>query len=101
VKDFATSMLRFREQQLARLGASAELQPEHRAVLENLEPLDHLALSRRYMEVALQSLDQEVRGYEAASQAGQGGTKALAEEGLPEIRRWREEARRVLAKVMP
>jgi predicted outer membrane protein len=111
VKAFAAGMTRFREEQLERLRAASDstgipvpppgLEPEHRVVLENLEPLDYLALSRRYMEVQLQALEQEARGYEIAVREGQGATRNLAEETLPEIRRWRDEARRVLAAVSP
>jgi predicted outer membrane protein len=108
-KAFATAMLQFREEQRRRLQAAAEgtgvrvpapdLEPEHRVVLENLEPLDYLALTRRYMEVQLQALEQEVRGYEAAVREGQGSVRGFAQGSLPAIQRLREEARQVLATV--
>lgn len=110
VRAFAGEMLRFRERQLPRLAELAraggqpwppELEPEHRVVLENLEPLDYLALSRRSMEVQMQALEQEERGYEAAARSGQGEVKRLAEETLPELRRWREEARRAWTAIAP
>jgi putative membrane protein len=77
VKEFARDMAQFRRQQLGNLRAVAQERGlklpgaeefEHRVVLENLEPLDHLELSRRYAEVEVQALEQEIRGYEAAAQ---------------------------------
>ena len=71
VREFAREMARFRGQQAERLRAVAqergmrlpgpEEEFEHRVVLENLEPLDYLALSRRYAEVQVQALKQEIR----------------------------------------
>src|SRR5919107_1628665 len=67
VKEFAGEMARFRGQQLVRLRAVAQERSltlpaveefEHRVVLENLEPLDYLELSRRYTEVQGQALAQ-------------------------------------------
>jgi cytochrome c-type protein NapC len=51
---------------------------EHRKVVENLEPLDYLALSRRYAEVRIQALEQEIRGYDAAEQASDESTNRPA-----------------------
>jgi putative membrane protein len=111
VRSFAGEIARFRERQLVRLREavmalgeqppSSDLRSEHRVVIENLEPLDYLALSRRYMEVQMQALDQEARGYEVAARDGQGAVRILAEESLPEIRRWREEAQRAWAAIAP
>lgn len=56
---------------------------EHRVVLENLEPLDDLALSRRYAEVQVQALEQEIRGYVVAGHGTDEGMKRLAAEMLP------------------
>ena len=111
VKAFATDFLRFREDQSRRLreaivaaggrGEAPELEQEHRVVLENLEPLDYLALSRRYMEVAMEALAQEERGYQAASGAAQGAVRQLAGDVLPEIRRWRDRAQEAWQAVAP
>jgi len=111
VQEFAREMARFREQQVERLRAVArerglplrgpEEELEHRAVLENLEPLDYLALSRRYAEVEVQALEQEVRGYEAASQRTDEATERLAAEMLPELRRRLGAARRMHDAVKP
>lgn len=111
VKEFAREMARFREQQAERLRAAArergvalhgpEEELEHRVVLENLEPLDYLALSRRYAEVEIQALEQEIRGYEAASQGADEATKRLSAEMLPDLRRRIEAARRMHDAVKP
>ena len=88
VKEFAREMTRFREQQAERVRAIArerglalrgpEDELEHRVVLQNLEPLDYLALSRRYAEVRIQALEQEIRGYDAAEQASDESTNRPA-----------------------
>ncbi|UFN51628.1 DUF4142 domain-containing protein (plasmid) [Roseomonas sp. OT10] len=110
VKAFAAGMARFRPQQLDRLRAVArernlalptEEEFEHRVVLENLEPLDHLALSRRYAEVQVQALTQEIRGYEAAAQGPDDGLRRLAAEMLPQLRPWRDSALRMQDGVKP
>jgi putative membrane protein len=110
VKEFAREMARFRGEQLGRLRAIAQERGlqlpkdeefEHKVVLENLEPLDYLALSRRYAEVQVQALEQEVRGYEAASQGADEGMKRLSAEMLPELRRRLEDARRMHDVVKP
>lgn len=107
---FAREMARFREGQLERLraaarerdlGLPAEEEFEHRVVLENLEPLDHLALSRRYAEVQVQALQQEIRGYEAASQGTDGAMKQLSAEMLPQLRQRLDAARRMHGAVQP
>jgi putative membrane protein len=110
VKEFAREMARFRGQQAERLRAVAQERGvrlpgleefEHRVVLQNLEPLDHLALSRRYAEVQVQALQQEIRGYEAASSAADEATKQLSAEMLPELRRRLEAAYRMHDAVKP
>jgi putative membrane protein len=110
VKDFAREMTRFRAEQLGRLRRIAEergLQVpkeeefEHKVVLENLEPLDYLALSRRYAEIQVQALEQEIRGYEAAAQGPDEGMKRLAAETLGQLRTRQDAARRMEAAVKP
>ena len=111
VKEFAREMARFREQQAERLRAVArerglplrgpEGELEHRAVLENLEPLDYLALSRRYAEIEVQALEQEIRGYEAASQGTDGAMKQLSAEMLPQLRQQLDTAQRMHGAVKP
>jgi putative membrane protein len=110
VKEFAGEMARFRAQQLVRLRTVAQERSltlpgqeefEHRVVLENLEPLDYLALSRRYAEVQIQALTQEVRGYEAAEQRADDSIKRLAAEMLPQVRQRLEAAHRMHDAVKP
>jgi predicted outer membrane protein len=110
VKEFAAAMAQFRGQQLARLRAvaqerglalPAEEKFEHRVVLENLEPLDYLELSRRYAEVQVQALAQEIRGYEAAEQGADEGMKRLSVEMLSQLRQRLEAARRMHDSVEP
>jgi putative membrane protein len=110
VKDFAREMTLFRAEQLGRLRRIAEergLQVpkeeefEHKVVLENLEPLDYLALSRRYAEIQVQALEQEIRGYEAAAQGPDEGMKRLAAETLGQLRTRQDAARRMEAAVKP
>jgi len=110
VRAFARDMERFRNQQIARLRTLAQGRGqrvpeqqdfEHRVLLENLEPLDHLELSRRYAEVQVQALEQEVRGYTAATQAEDEGVKEYAAAILPELQRRLEAALRMHEAVKP
>jgi predicted outer membrane protein len=111
VKRFAEEMVRFREAQTERLRAYAQARgialPEgvgefgHRVVLQNLEPLDYLALSRRYAEVQVQALEQEIRGYEAAAASQDEALKELAGAMLPQLRQWLDGARKAWDAVKP
>ena len=110
VRAFAHDMERFRNQQIARLRTLAQGRGqrmpeqqdfEHRVLLENLEPLDHLELSRRYAEVQVQALEQEIQGYTAATQAADEGVKEYAAAILPELQRRLEAALRVHDAVKP
>ncbi len=111
VREFAREMALFRGQHLERLRAIAqerslrlpgpEEELEHRVVLQNLEPLDYLALSRRYAEVQVQALEQEIRGYEAASRGADEATKQLSAEMLPQLRPRLEAAHRMHDAVKP
>lgn len=110
VREFAGGMARFRQGQMIRLRAvaqergltlPAEEEFEHRVILENLEPLDYLALSRRYAEVQVQVLTQEIRGYEVAEQGQDDGLRRLAAEMLPQVRPWLEAARKLQDSVKP
>lgn len=111
VREFAREMARFRGQQAERLRAVAqergmrlpgpEEEFEHRVVLENLEPLDYLALSRRYAEVQVQALEQEIRGYEAAARGADEAVKRLCAEMLPQLRQRLEAAHRMHDAVKP
>lgn len=109
VKAFAQDMAAFRSGQLQRLQTLAQERGlklpavkefEHQVVLENLEPLDFLALSRRYAEVQLQALEQEVQAYRAAAQSSDPTLKALADE-MPQLEQRLEAARKLRESVGP
>ncbi|PVE20689.1 hypothetical protein DC522_30870 [Microvirga sp. KLBC 81] len=68
---------------------------EHQVIIENLEPLDYLALSRRYAEIQIQALDQELGIYRTASQSAHQEVKSFAEQVLPELQKQREEAQKM------
>jgi predicted outer membrane protein len=109
VKPFAAEMERWRGTQVPRLqGLLAErgipapgMTRDQRTVWEGLEPLDFLALSRRYAEIQQQALEREIQGYEGAAESGDAAVSALAAEWLPELRRRLEEARRMHEAVKP
>ncbi|WP_048707543.1 DUF4142 domain-containing protein [Microvirga massiliensis] len=109
-RSFAQRMVEFRRGQIARLeGVARENsvpvpalpQFEHRMILENLEPLDFLALSRRYAEFQVQALEQELQIYASVQDAPVGWLSALAREMLPELSRLLDEAREMQKAVGP
>ncbi|GJD59820.1 DUF4142 domain-containing protein [Methylobacterium dankookense] len=71
VRDFRASQL----PELARLAGVTgvevrdTLDLELRSIVENIEPLDYLALSRRYAEVEVQAIGREIAVYEGAAQS--------------------------------
>jgi putative membrane protein len=110
VKEFAQGMAAFRLEQITQLRDVAQAEgvalPEgkqfgHRVVLENLEPLDYLALSRRYAEVQVQALEQEIHGYQVAEQSPDEVLKKLAAETLPQLQERLKAARGMLQVVEP
>ena len=110
VKSFAQGMIAFRAEHLQRLQSLAQGQGrtfpvvkefEHQVVLENLEPLDYLALSRRYAEVAVQALEQELRAYRSAASSADPALKGFADEGLPQLEQRLDAAKKVLEAVRP
>jgi hypothetical protein len=103
-------MVDFRRQQLPKLeGAARELQLavpsvqefEHQVILENLEPLDFLALSRRYAEIQVQALEQEVRGYTSGESSPDEPLKRLSRDTLPSLQQLLDEARQMQKAVGP
>lgn len=102
VKAFAAEMSAWRRGHLERLRAAlpdgAVPQPglvaEHEAAREGLEPLDFLALSRRYAEMQVQALEWEIRAYEAASEEAEPSLASFARQTLPDLRRMLAGARR-------
>jgi putative membrane protein len=110
VKDYAASAADFRASLLQRLEAFARERSiplpamkefEHQVIIENLEPLDYLALSRRYAEIQVQALDQELGIYQAASRSEAPEIKAFAEQVLPELRKQQEGATKMFESVRP
>lgn len=110
VKGFATTASEFRTGLLKRIETFAGEQKlqlpnvkefEHQVIVENLEPLDYLALSRRYAEVQMQALDQEITIYQAAGRSSQPGLKSFAEQVLPELQQQHAEARKMFDTVKP
>jgi hypothetical protein len=71
VRDFRASQV----PELARLaettgvGVRDTLDLELRSIVENIEPLDYLALSRRYAETEVQALGREIAAYEEATRS--------------------------------
>jgi putative membrane protein len=109
-KAYAQRMVEFRRGEIARLEGAARdnkvaistpAELEHRQILENLEPLDYLALSRRYAEFQVQALEQEMQIYGGAANGPEGWPRALAAETAPELRRFLEEAREMQKAVGP
>ena len=86
-KSFAQEMVAFRREQIRKLeagaaenksAASAGLEFEHQVLIENLEPLDFLALSRRYAELQVQALESEVQLYAGAANSPDEWVKSFA-----------------------
>jgi putative membrane protein len=109
-KAYAQRMVEFRQGQIPKLEAAARdhkvsvpaaLSMEHRLIFENLEPLDYLALSRRYAEFQLQALDQEIQIYGGAANSPDAWLRSLAAETAPELRRLLEQAREMRQSVGP
>jgi putative membrane protein len=109
-RQFAQTMVAFRKEQMPRLEAFAREHQlpvptaqifEHQVVLENLEPLDFLALSRRYAEIQVQALEQEVRGYASADGSPDARLKTLAAETRPRLEQLLTEARQMRQVVGP
>ncbi|HEX8664296.1 MAG TPA: DUF4142 domain-containing protein [Beijerinckiaceae bacterium] len=107
---FAQRMVAFRREQIPRLEGAARanglpvssiLDFEHQAILENLQPLDQLELSRRYAEVQIQALRQELQVYDAGAGAPAEWVKPLVDELRPELQRMLEAAVRMREAVGP
>jgi putative membrane protein len=108
-RSLATAMLEFRRALGAKLDGLARernltlptaLEFEHQTVLENLEPLDALELSRRYAEVEVQALPQELQLYRAAP-ASDESLRALANDTAPKIQQLLDDAGRTRQSLGP
>ena len=109
-------MVEFRRGQIARLEGAARdnkaaiptlAELGHRQILENLEPLDYLALSRRYAEFQVQALEQEMQIYGGAANSPEGWPRSPRRRDgagaaeAPGGRARDEEGRRALACAQP
>jgi predicted outer membrane protein len=110
VRSFAAAAADFRLGLLQRIEAFAKERSlplpsvkefEHQVVIENLEPLDYLALSRRYAEIQVQALVQEIGIYQAAARSPSTEIKTFAEQTLPELQRQQEGAQKMYEAVRP
>lgn len=110
IKSFATAATAFRTEFLKKLEAFARERGltlptlkefEHQVILENLQPLDYLALSRRYAEVQLQAIGQEIGIYQAAGRSSHQEIAAFASQVLPDLQRQQAEARKAYEAVKP
>ena len=108
-RSLANTMLEFRRALGPRLeGVARErsltlptaLELEHQTLFENLEPLDALELSRRYAEVELQALEQELLIYRAAPTAEE-KIQVLANETAPKLQELLEEVKRARQSLGP
>ena len=94
-------------EQLRTFARARALQPpegmdaEHRAMWDNIEPLDYLALTRRYAEVEQQALERDVQMYEEAAKSSDANVQALATKMLPGLRDRLVQARSVHDAVKP
>jgi putative membrane protein len=110
VRSFAAPAADFRLGLLQRIEAFAKERSlplpsvkefEHQVIIDNLEPLDYLALSRRYAEIQLQALGQEIGIYQAAARSPSAEIKGFAEQVLPELQRQQEGAQKMYEAVRP
>jgi putative membrane protein len=110
VRSFAPRMAEFRRDQIARLLSAARertlaVSPvpafEHKVILENLQPLDSLELSRRYAEVQVQALEQELQNYAAAESSLDEWVRTFARDTRPRLQELLDEARRLRQAIAP
>ncbi|MHB2210738.1 DUF4142 domain-containing protein [Methylobacterium sp. CM6257] len=103
VRDFRASQV----PELARLAGTTgvtvrdTLDLELRSIVENIEPLDYLALSRRYAEVETQALGREIAVYENAARSEAQQIRDYAAATLSTIRELNKAAQTELAAIAP
>ncbi len=109
-RSFAQRMVEFRRGQIPALERAARdngaavpsvMEFEHQALLDNLQPLDFLALSRRYAELQTEALAQELRIYAASEGSADAWVKSLAAGTLPPLRQLLVEAQQMRQAVGP
>jgi predicted outer membrane protein len=110
VRAFAGRMVEFRREQIAGLLSAARertlaVSPvpafEHKVILENLQPLDSLELSRRYSEVQVQALEQEMQAYALAESSPDGWVAMVARDTKARLHELLDEARQVRQAIGP
>jgi putative membrane protein len=110
VRAFAGRMVEFRREQIASLLSAARertltISPapafEHKVILENLQALDSLELSRRYSEVQVQALELEMQAYALAENSLDAGVTAVARDTKARLQGLLDEARQVRQAVGP
>jgi putative membrane protein len=110
VRGFAGRMAEFRREQIASLLSAARertltISPvptfEHKVILENLQPLDSLELSRRYSEVQVQALELEMQAYALAESSPDAWVVGVARDTKAHLQGLLDEARQVRQAVGP
>ncbi|MFL9827304.1 hypothetical protein [Rhodoplanes sp. SY1] len=110
VRGLAETIAAFRREQVPRLEAvsgehgitvSPVLEFEHQIAIDNLAPLDFLALGRRFVELEQQALEQEITIWRRGQGAAEPWLAALAGESLPRIEALLADARKVAVGVVP
>ncbi|WP_293856098.1 DUF4142 domain-containing protein [uncultured Alsobacter sp.] len=110
VKRLAERVAALKDGQIAELAGLARaagievrdtLDLELRTIAENLEPLDFLAMSRRYVEVETQALDREIAAYREAAAGGAVAIRDYARGMLPRLEELATAARSTWNAVKP
>ena len=105
VKGFAENVLSFRRNHIAQIeslanerGVKVASEPtfEQRVILQNLEPLNFLALSRRYAEMQVEGLEFELLTYEKTAAVADAALKGFAAEWQPQLAQQLGDARKML-----
>ena len=108
-RSFAQAMLEFRRALGSKLEGLARerslklpmvLEFEHQTILDNLEPLDALELSRRYAEFEIQALQQELLIYRAAP-ASDESLRAFASDTAPRLQQFLDQAKHTRQTIGP
>ncbi|MBK5958416.1 hypothetical protein CCR97_09370 [Rhodoplanes elegans] len=110
LRGLAETIVAFRREQVPRLETVARehgvavvpvLEFEHQVALDNLAPLDFLALGRRFVELQQQALEQEITIWRRGQGAAEPWLAALAGEILPRIEALLADARKGAVVVVP
>ena len=74
---------------------------EQRVILQNLEPLNFLALSRRYAEMQVEGLEFELLTYEKTAVLADAALKAFVAEWQPQLTQQLANARKMQDSFRP